>query len=368
MAKDDRSPLNPFTGKKHLDTINDDQFLAQCNAEYYSMLQKTQILDETPQGQLVRSVAIRLINTVGSYLQKIGRYDYVQDYYEWEVHLVASNVANAFCMPGGKIVIYSGILSIADNEESLAFIMGHEMSHALVDHTRTKFSERQRKETLTNIARVGALGLSLFGLGEIGALAFDAANIADISSEYLLLQPHGRDQELEADKLGITLIHLAGYNIEGIPDFWRKMSAQNSNDFDFFSTHPADAKRINAMNEMIVAIENKTDFYSAPILSDDFLRSSKKSGAAQANVESVTSPNLSNESGASLDHSNDSHTSARKVYTGRKFCSSCNSIHGGEDNFCTNCGSRLIPEIKCSKCGGIVGEKDNFCTRCGNRF
>ena len=226
-------------------------------------------------------------------MQKIGRYDYVQDYYEWEVHLVASNVANAFCMPGGKIVIYSGILSIADNEESLAFIMGHEMSHALLDHTRTKFSERQRKETLTNIARVGALGLSLFGLGEIGALAFDAANIADISSEYLLLQPHGRDQELEADKLGITLIHLAGYNIDGIPDFWRKMSAQNSNDFDFFSTHPADAKRI---------------------------------------------------------------------------CSSCNSIHGGEDNFCTNCGSRLIPEIKCSKCGGIVGEKDNFCTRCGNRF
>ena len=221
MAKDDRSPLNPFTGKKHLDTINDDQFLAQCNAEYYSMLQKTQILDETPQGQLVRSVAIRLINTVGSYLQKIGRYDYVQDYYEWEVHLVASDVANAFCMPGGKIVIYSGILSIADNEESLAFIMGHEMSHALLDHTRTKFSERQRKETLTNIARVGALGLSLFGLGEIGALAFDAANIADISSEYLLLQPHGRDQELEADKLGITLIHLAGYNIDGIPDFWR---------------------------------------------------------------------------------------------------------------------------------------------------
>ena len=112
MAKDDRSPLNPFTGKKHLDTINDDQFLAQCNAEYYSMLQKTQILDDTPQGQLVRSVAIRLINTVGSYLQKIGRYDYVQDYYEWEVHLVASNVANAFCMPGGKIVIYSRVSGI----------------------------------------------------------------------------------------------------------------------------------------------------------------------------------------------------------------------------------------------------------------
>ena len=372
MAKDDRSPLNPFTGKKHLDTINDDQFLAQCNAEYYSMLQKARILDDTPQGQLVRSVAIRLINTVGSYLQKIGRYDYVQDYYEWEVHLVASDVANAFCMPGGKIVIYSGILSIADNEESLAFIMGHEMSHALLDHTRTKFSERQRKETLTNIARVGALGLSLFGLGEIGALAFDAANIADISSEYLLLQPHGRDQELEADKLGITLIHLAGYNIEGIPDFWRKMSAQNSNDFDFFSTHPADAKRISAMNEMIVAIENKSDFYSAPILSDDFLRSSKsgnESGLDKGNrVNSNDSSSPSNATGASSSRLDDSHTSARKVFTGRKFCSSCNSIHGGDDNFCTNCGSRLIPEIKCSKCGGIVGEKDNFCTRCGNRF
>lgn len=365
MAKDDRSPLNPFTGKKHLDTINDDQFLAQCNAEYYSMLQKAQILDNTPQGQLVKSVAVRLINTVGDYLQKIGRYDYVQDYYEWEVHLVASDVANAFCMPGGKIVIYSGILSIASNEESLAFIMGHEMSHALLDHTRTKFSERQRKETLTNIARVGALGLSLFGLGEIGALAFDATNIADISSEYLLLQPHGRDQELEADKLGITLIHLAGYNIEGIPEFWRKMSAQNSNDFDFFSTHPADAKRIGAMNEMIEAIENQNDFYGAPILSDNFLQASK-SGKKDAVVKNEISVDSKNSPGSA--NQDNFHTSARKTYTGRKFCTSCNSIHSAEDNFCTNCGSQLIPEIKCSKCGGIVGEKDNFCTRCGNRF
>ena len=183
---------------------------------------------------------------------------------------------------------------------------------------------------------------------------------------------HWASAELEADKLGITLIHLAGYNIDGIPDFWRKMSSQNANDFDFFSTHPADAKRINAMNEMIVAIENKSDFYSAPILSDDFIRSSKsinESGASQTNsVDSSNSPSLSKESGASSGHLDDTHTSARKIYTGRKFCSSCNSIHEGGDNFCTNCGSRLIPEIKCSKCGGIVGEKDNFCTRCGNRF
>ena len=76
MAKDDRSPLNPFTGKKHLDTINDDQFLAQCNAEYYSMLQKTQILDDTPQGQLVRSVAIRLINKIDQYCWQLFAEDW----------------------------------------------------------------------------------------------------------------------------------------------------------------------------------------------------------------------------------------------------------------------------------------------------
>ena len=107
MAKDQRSSLNPFTGKSHFDIVNDDKFLEDSYRQYYSMVQQAQVLDNAPEGQLVRAVAVRLIKAVEAYLKKIGRMDYIQDYYDWDVHLLADKTVNAFCMPGGKIVIFS---------------------------------------------------------------------------------------------------------------------------------------------------------------------------------------------------------------------------------------------------------------------
>ena len=112
MAKDDRSGVNPFTGKKHFDIVNDDKFLQQSYNEYYAMINQSQLLDNTPTGQAVIKVALNLINAVQDYLSKIGRLDYVENYYNWDVHLVANDVVNAFCMPGGKIVMFSGSFSI----------------------------------------------------------------------------------------------------------------------------------------------------------------------------------------------------------------------------------------------------------------
>ena len=112
MAKDDRSGINPFTGKSHFDMVNDDKFLQDSYNEYYSMVNQAQLLDNTQNGQIVRNVAVRLIKAVEDYLADIGRLDYVENYYDWDFHLVADNTVNAFCMPGGKIVMFSGILSI----------------------------------------------------------------------------------------------------------------------------------------------------------------------------------------------------------------------------------------------------------------
>ena len=101
MAKDDRSGVNPFTGKSHFDMVNDDKILQQSYNEYYAMINRVQLLDNTQDGQIVRGVAIRLIQAVQDYLSKIGRLDYVENYYDWDFHLVADNTVNAFCMPGG---------------------------------------------------------------------------------------------------------------------------------------------------------------------------------------------------------------------------------------------------------------------------
>ena len=115
MSKDDRSGLNPFTGKSHYDNIDDDKFLNECYNEYYNEIDGHEILDQTQEGQLILKVTSNLITAVEDYLAKIGRSDYTADYYDWEVHLIADEAENAMCIPGGKIIVLSGILPIANS-------------------------------------------------------------------------------------------------------------------------------------------------------------------------------------------------------------------------------------------------------------
>ena len=337
MAKDNRSSVNPFTGKSHFDIVNDDKFLQESYNEYYSVINRAQLLDETPQGQLVRNVAIRLIQAVENYLAQIGRSDYTEEYYDWDFHLVADNTVNAYCMPGGKIVMFSGILSVADTEEKVAFILGHEMAHALLDHSRTRISAQNAQNAITSAAWIGSIALDLVGLGEIGSLTRAATNVASVGSQFFLMNPWGRDQELEADKLGMMIIHWAGYDISEIPHFWQSMAGGNPNSHDFFSTHPSDSKRIAVMNELIFEIENQKDFYSAPVLGDV--------------------PNPKNEF-------KDSHLgSGNKMY-----CQICGAVADIGDKFCTNCGARFEYELKCGNCGAPINAEDSFCTNCGNKI
>ena len=335
MAKDDRSAINPFTGKKHFDMVNDDKFLQNSYNEYYSMINKAQLLDNTQNGQIVRNVAINLINAVNEYLSQIGRLDYVEDYYDWDFHLVADNTVNAFCMPGGKIVLFSGIFSVANTEEKVAFILGHEMAHALLDHSRTRISAQNAQNAITSAAWIGSIAMDLVGLGAMGSLTRAATNVASIGSQFFLMNPWGRDQELEADRLGMMIIHWAGYDISDIPAFWQSMSAQNSNEHDFFSTHPADSKRIAAMNELIVEIENQKDFHSSPVIGEV---PKPKEEFKQVHLKNV------------------------------KYCQSCGEASDLDAKFCTNCGTKFEVELKCNKCGASVESSDIFCTNCGNKL
>lgn len=336
MAKDDRSSVNPFTGKSHFDIVNDDKFLQESYNEYYSMLNNAQLLDNTPDGQIVRNVAIRLIQAVETHLAQIGRSDYTADYYDWDFHLVADNTINAFCMPGGKIVMFSGILSVANTEEKVAFILGHEMAHALLDHSRTRISAQNAQNAITSAAWIGSFALDLIGLGEIGGLTRAATNVASVGSQFFLMNPWGRDQELEADKLGMMIIHWAGYDISGIPHFWQSMAGGNPNSHDFFSTHPSDSKRIAVMNELIHEIENQKDFYSAPVLGD----------APKPKQEFEKSHLIGND---------------------KKYCQNCGAIADAGDKFCTSCGAHFDVELKCPHCGASIGEGDSFCMMCGNK-
>ena len=353
MSKDDRSPLNPFTGKKHFDKVNDDQFLAECYNLYYQELNHYQLLDDTPNGKVVFDVTSKLVQTVGDYLSKIGRFDYVDGYYDWEVHLVNSEIVNACCYPGGKIIVYSGILEYMQNSDELAFVLAHEVSHALLDHSRTQQSVQQTKNSVSTVTWIGSFALDMMGLGGAGDMARAAINVAHAGSDILISQPWGRDHELEADKLGLILAYLAGFNVNVAPSFWQRFTQNSGNNFDFFSTHPSDDKRIAVMRESLDEIYNEKDFYSQPLLPEtpkakkEYHADSQKAIPEVQNVNSQGQPAPNNTDGLK--------------------CPQCGGPIHSEDNFCNNCGIKL-EKINCPNCNGAVLAADNFCIHCGQKL
>lgn len=355
MSKDSRSSVNPFSGKKHFDMVDDDKFLAECYAYYYEEIKQYQLLDNTQDGQMVFNITSRLINTVNDYLKRIGRYDYVEGYYDWEVHLVNSNIVNACCFPGGKIIVYGGILSLMEYEDELAFVLAHEISHALLDHSRTSASVDKAKNGISTVSWVGSFALDLLGFGGAGELTRAAVNAANMGSHLFLTEPWGRDHELEADKLGLMIAYLAGFNVEIVPTFWQKFSSGNKNEFDFFSTHPSDDKRIAVMRESLYEISNNNDLYSKPLLSETPKAKNQFKNDYQQNP--IPKIERNNES-PSL--SNSPHESQR--------CPNCGKDIHIEDNFCMECGFKLHDENKCSNCGGKIKEGDNFCMNCGKKL
>ncbi|MDO4440890.1 MAG: M48 family metallopeptidase [Moraxella sp.] len=164
--------------------------------------------------------------------------------WQWEVHTIASNDINAYVMPGGKIVFYTGIidrLNLTDAE--IAAIMGHEMAHALREHTREKMSR--------SVATSGVLSIASAALG----LSSGQQELAGLASQLGLNLPHSRTQEAEADKIGLELMARAGYNPNAAVSLWQKMqSAGGSSTPQFLSTHPSSSNRIAAMQTLIPTV------------------------------------------------------------------------------------------------------------------
>jgi predicted Zn-dependent protease len=246
---------NPFSGKKTWALVPNSEILPSAFAQYSSFLSNNKVLTNTKEAKLVESVGIKIKNAAERYLNANAYQDYLKDY-RWEYKLVDSPEVNAWCMPGGKIVVYSGILPITKTEAGLATEMGHEVAHALANHGQQRMSAGLIQQTVAAGAQVAVSNEN----AETQALTMQAYGIG---SQVLGMLPFSRSHETEADEIGLTLMAIAGYNPEEAVLFWGRMSAKSGGGAppEFLSTHPSDQTRMNNLKRLIpIAKANAAKF------------------------------------------------------------------------------------------------------------
>jgi len=236
---------NPFTGKKVLNFVPNSQLFPMAFQQYGIFLKENKVIAGTSDAKTVESVGVKIKNAAERWLKANGQAEYL-DGYQWEYKLVESKDVNAWCMPGGKIVVYSGILPITKDEAGLATVMGHEVSHALANHGAQRMSAAQ-------LQQLGAVGVAVATSGKTEETQGIFQQAYGLGSQVGVMLPFSRSHESEADKIGLILMALAGYNPEQAVFFWERMSAKAGGQAppEFLSTHPSDATRIANIRSLI---------------------------------------------------------------------------------------------------------------------
>ena len=267
----------PITGRKHSLLVSDSQILSLIKQEYSKFLSSAKLSSNAANTAMVKRVGQRLAKAVETYLVNNGYQDELKNF-EWEFNLVADNQVNAFCMPGGKIVVYEGLLPVSQDEASLAIVLGHEIAHAVAKHSAEQMSKKMRQAYGTQIGGsiLGAIG---------GQTVGDIAQIA--AGQYFSFRnlKYSRDNESEADHMGLIFAAMAGYDPSVAVGFWQRMAAKsgNSNGSDMFSDHPSDAKRIAAIQQLL---PEAMAYYKAATQSA--ANSSTNSNSNKANTKPAT--------------------------------------------------------------------------------
>jgi len=234
---------NPFTGNKTLAFVSNDQLFPSAFAQYDQFLSENKVIKGTADAEMITRVGQRIAAAAERWLDANGYKGYLKDY-KWEYHLVEDKAVNAWCMPGGKIVFYTGILPIAENETAIAAIMGHEVSHALANHGQQRMSAAYIQQ----------------GLAIAGNFAIKDKQSRDIFNQAYgvgtnvgVMLPFSRSHETQADEIGIKLMAIAGYNPEEAVNLWKRMKAESGGKAppEFLSTHPSNDSRIKNLEQMV---------------------------------------------------------------------------------------------------------------------
>ena len=229
----------PLTGRKYYMLVSDEELLQLSKVQYRSYIRSVSLSTDAKQTAMVRRVATRLSKAVAAFYRKCGRTEELKNF-SWEFNLVKSKEVNAFCMPGGKIVVYEGILPVTRDENSLAIVLGHEIAHAIAKHSAEQMSKQMIQEYGFQIA-MGMLALSGTSSGKM-----DVIQVASAIGLQLKNLRYSRQMETEADRIGLIIAAMAGYDPRAAVDFWKRMrqTSGNRSAHDWYSDHPSDSNRI----------------------------------------------------------------------------------------------------------------------------
>jgi predicted Zn-dependent protease len=229
----------PITNRKQVQLLPASEVNSMALQQYNDVLKTSKVISGTPDAVMVERVGRNISAAAVSVMTQLKQPERVAGF-KWEYHLLESKEVNAWCMPGGKIAVYSGLLPISKDEAGLAVVVGHEVGHAIAQHGNERMSQQLA-------AQLGGVALSV-ALSSKPQQTQDIFNQAyGIGATYGVLLPFSRQQESEADKLGLVLMAAAGYDPNNAVALWERMKAQSGGGQvpAFLSTHPSDQSRIN---------------------------------------------------------------------------------------------------------------------------
>lgn len=238
----------PVTGRKQMLLVSDSEVLASSLTQYSDYMKTAAPSTNTKGKAMVTRVGQKIAAATEAYLKSNGLANEVQNF-AWEFNLVKDEQVNAFCMPGGKIVVYEGLLKLVTSDDELAVVIGHEVAHAVAKHSNERISQQLLTQYGAQIlgkalseksASIQQIGNTVYGLG----------------AQYGVTLPFSRKHESEADYMGLIFMTMAGYNPNTAITFWQKMSANGSTNVpEFMSTHPSDATRISDIKKYLPELE-----------------------------------------------------------------------------------------------------------------
>lgn len=226
-----------------MNLVPESQLVSMSKSQYATFLEEHDVDTYSDDAAMVRRVGEGISAAVVQYMNDNGHASRIEGF-EWEFNLVKDASVNAWCMPGGKVCVYSGILPLTMDENGLAVVLGHEVAHAIARHGNERMSQGL-------VLQMGGVALNV----AISSKSTETQNLFmqayGVGTQTGVMLPFSRKNELESDKLGLVFMQLAGYDASKAPDFWKRMAANGTSQPEFLSTHPSDERRVKEITKFL---------------------------------------------------------------------------------------------------------------------